>query len=153
MELTDYANMALSIPSANTNIWNLEQDTVGTRLTNARHGLVDNGGAWVSYFGGSFDADNGTINYDQDVNGIMVGVDSKIDGNNAKWIVGAAAGFAKGDMSDRTGQVDQDSQTAYIYSSARFDNNIFVDGNLSYSHFNNDLSRKTWFSVPIFISG
>ncbi|EOL9248443.1 autotransporter outer membrane beta-barrel domain-containing protein, partial [Escherichia coli] len=27
MELTDYANMALSIPSANTNIWNLEQDT------------------------------------------------------------------------------------------------------------------------------
>lgn len=31
MELTDYANMALSIPSANTNIWNLEQDTVGTR--------------------------------------------------------------------------------------------------------------------------
>ncbi|MBE9807331.1 autotransporter outer membrane beta-barrel domain-containing protein, partial [Escherichia coli] len=38
MELTDYANMALSIPSANTNIWNLEQDTVGTRLTNSRHG-------------------------------------------------------------------------------------------------------------------
>ncbi|MCQ5559390.1 autotransporter outer membrane beta-barrel domain-containing protein, partial [Escherichia coli] len=52
MELTDYANMALSIPSANTNIWNLEQDTVGTRLTNSRHGLADNGGAWVSYFGG-----------------------------------------------------------------------------------------------------
>ena len=108
MELTDYANMALSIPSANTNIWNLEQDTVGTRLTN----------------------------------GIMVGVDTKIDGNNAKWIVGAAAGFAKGDMSDRTGQVDQDSQSAYIYSSARFANNVFVDGSLSYSHFNNDLSAN-----------
>ena len=140
MELTDYANMALSIPSANTNIWNLEQDTVGTRLTNARHGLVDNGGAWVSYFGGNFNGDNGTINYDQDVNGIMVGVDTKIDGNNAKWIVGAAAGFAKGDMNDRSGQVDQDSQTAYIYSSAHFANNVFVDGSLSYSHFNNDLS-------------
>ncbi|HGL6379019.1 TPA: autotransporter adhesin EhaB [Citrobacter koseri] len=142
MELTDYANMALSIPSANTNIWNLEQDTVGTRLTNSRHGLADNGGAWVSYFGGSFDGDNGTINYDQDVNGIMVGVDTKIDGNNSKWIVGAAAGFAKGDMSDRTGQVDQDSQSAYIYSSARFANNVFVDGSLSYSHFNNDLSAN-----------
>lgn len=142
MELTDYANMALSIPSANTNIWNLEQDTVGTRLTNARHGLADNGGAWVSYFGGNFNGDNGTINYDQDVNGIMVGVDTKVDGNNAKWIVGAAAGFAKSDLSDRTGQVDQDSQSAYIYSSARFANNIFVDGNLSYSHFNNDLSAN-----------
>lgn len=140
MELTDYANMALSIPSANTNIWNLEQDTVGTRLTNSRHGLADNGGAWVSYFGGNFNGDNGTINYDQDVNGIMVGVDTKIDGNNAKWIVGAAAGFAKGDMNDRSGQVDQDSQTAYIYSSAHFANNVFVDGSLSYSHFTNDLS-------------
>lgn len=140
MELTDYANIALSIPSANTNIWNLEQDTVGTRLTNSRHGLADNGGAWVSYFGGNFNGDNGTINYDQDVNGIMVGVDTKIDGNNAKWIVGAAAGFAKGDMNDRSGQVDQDSQTAYIYSSAHFANNVFVDGSLSYSHFNNDLS-------------
>ncbi|EJM2214608.1 autotransporter adhesin EhaB [Escherichia fergusonii] len=140
MELTDYANMALSIPSANTNIWNLQQDTVGTRLTNARHGLADNGGAWVSYFGGNFNGDNGTINYDQDVNGIMVGVDTKIDGNNAKWIVGAAAGFARGDVSDRSGQVDQDSQSAYIYSSARFANNIFVDGNLSYSHFNSDLT-------------
>ena len=140
MELTDYANMALSIPSANTNIWNLEQDTVGTRLTNSRHGLADNGGAWVSYFGGNFNGDNGTINYDQDVNGIMVGVDTKIDGNNARWIVGAAAGFAKGDMNDRSGQVDQDSQTAYIYSSAHFANNVFVDGSLSYSHFNNDLS-------------
>ncbi|HAU5594110.1 TPA: autotransporter adhesin EhaB [Citrobacter amalonaticus] len=142
MELTDYANMALSIPSANTNTWNLEQDTVGTRLTNSRHGLADNGGAWVSYFGGGFSGDNGTINYDQDVNGIMVGVDTKVDGNNAKWIVGAAAGFAKGDMSDHTGQVDQDSQSAYLYSSARFANEVFVDGNLSYSHFNNDLSAN-----------
>ena len=66
MELTDYANMALSIPSANTNIWNLEQDTVGTRLTNSRHGLADNGGAWVSYFGGNFNGDNGTINLPSD---------------------------------------------------------------------------------------
>lgn len=140
MELTDYANMALSIPSANTNIWNMQQDTLNNRLNTSRHGFEDNGGAWVSYFGGNFNGDNGTINYDQDVNGIMVGVDSKIDGNNAKWIVGAAAAFAKGDMNDRTGQVDQDSQSAYVYSSARFANNVFVDGNLSYSRFNNDLS-------------
>ncbi|MBB1200488.1 autotransporter outer membrane beta-barrel domain-containing protein [Enterobacteriaceae bacterium 89] len=141
-ELTDYANMALSIPSANTNIWNLQQDTLGNRLTNARHGLVDDGGAWISYFGGHFNGDNGTINYDQDVNGIMVGLDTQVDGNYAKWIVGAAASFAKGDMSDRTGQVDQDSQSAYIYSSARWDNNVFLDGNMSYSRFNNDISAN-----------
>lgn len=139
-ELTDYANMALSIPSANTNIWNLQQDTLGARLTNSRHGLADNGGAWVSYFGGSFDGDNDVINYDQDVNGIMVGLDTKIDGNNATWILGGAAAFAKGDMSDHSGQVDQDSQTAMIYSSARFANDVFIDGSMSYSRFDNDLS-------------
>lgn len=139
-ELTDYANMALSIPSANTNIWNLEQDTLGARLTNGRHGLADNGGAWVSYFGGNYNGDNGTIAYDQDASGIMVGVDSLVEGNNAKWTIGAAAGFAKGDISDRTGQVDQDSQSAWLYSSARFENNVFVDGSLSYNRFNNDLS-------------
>ncbi|MDI3360005.1 autotransporter outer membrane beta-barrel domain-containing protein [Lelliottia sp. V89_10] len=139
-ELTDYANMALSIPSANTNIWNLEQDAVGNRLTNSRHGLADKGGAWVSYFGGNFDGDNGVINYDQDVNGVMVGLDTQIDGNNAKWILGGAAGFAKGDLSDHSGQVDQDSQTAMIYSSAYFANNVFVDGSLNYTRFNNDLS-------------
>jgi len=118
----------------------MQQDTLNSRLNTSRHGFDDNGGAWVSYFGGNFNGDNGTINYDQDVNGITVGLDTKVDGNNAKWIVGAAAAFAKGDMSDRTGQVDQDSQSAYIYSSARFANNIFLDGNLSYSRFNNDLS-------------
>ncbi len=56
----------------------------------------------------------------------MVGLDSKIDGNDAKWIVGAAAGFVKGDLSDRSGQVDQDSQTAYLYTSAHFANNFFL---------------------------
>ena len=140
MELTDYANMALSIPSANTNIWNLQQDTLATRLTNSRHGLADNGGAWVSYFGGGLNGDNGVIKYDQDVSGIMVGVDTFVEGNNAKWIVGAAAGFAKGDVTDRSGKVDQDSQSAYVYSSARFANNIFLDGNLNYSRFDNDLT-------------
>lgn len=139
-ELTDYANMALSIPSANTNIWNLQQDTLANRLTNARHGLVDDGGVWVNYFGGNFDGDNGVIHYDQDVSGIMVGLDTQIDGNYAKWIVGGAAGFAKGDISDRSGQVDQDSQSAYLYSSARWANDVFLDGNLSYSRFSNDLS-------------
>ena len=151
MELTDYANMALSIPSANTNVWNLQQDTLATRLTNGRHGLADNGGAWVSYFGGSFNGDNGVINYDQDVSGIMVGVDSLVEGNVAKWTVGAAAGFAKGDVSDRSGKVDQDSQSAYVYSSARFANNVFVDGNLSYSRFSNDLSATM--SNGVYVDG
>ncbi|WP_413498113.1 autotransporter adhesin EhaB [Buttiauxella gaviniae] len=139
--LTDYANMALSIPSANTNTWNLEQDALATRLANGRHTPNgDTGGAWVTYIGGGFSGDNGTLNYDQDVNGIMVGLDKQIDGNSAKWTVGAAAGFAKGSISDNSGNVDQDSQSARIYSSARFQNNIFLDSTLSYSHYSNDLT-------------
>ncbi len=63
-ELTDYANMALSIPSANTNIWNLEQDVLSTRLAQGRHTPGDNGGAWVTYFGGNFNGDTGELSYD-----------------------------------------------------------------------------------------
>ncbi|EMD9275273.1 autotransporter outer membrane beta-barrel domain-containing protein, partial [Cronobacter malonaticus] len=139
-ELTNYANMALSIPSANTNIWNLEQDVLSTRLAQGRHTPGDNGGAWVTYFGGNFNGDTGELSYDQDVNGLMVGLDKLVEGNNAKWMIGAAAGFAKGDMDDRTGSVDQDSQSARLYSSAQFANNVFVDTSLSYSHYSNDLS-------------
>lgn len=139
-ELTDYANMALSIPSANSNIWNLEQDVLSTRLANGRHTAGDQGGAWVAYFGGNFNGSNDVLNYDQDVNGIMVGVDKQIDGNNAKWTVGAAAGFGKGSLDDRSGNVDQDTQSARFYTSARFQNNIFVDTTLSYSHYSNDLT-------------
>jgi outer membrane autotransporter protein len=72
----------------------------------------------------------------------MVGLDTKIDGNYADWTVGAAASFAKGDMSDNSGQVDQDSQSAYIYSAARWSNDVFFDANMSYSRFSNDLSAN-----------
>lgn len=71
---------------------------------------------------------------------MMVGLDKAIDGNYAKWIVGAAAGFAKGDIDQDSGHVDQDSQSARIYASAQFDNNIFIDSSVSYNHFDNDLS-------------
>ncbi|ECE5745378.1 autotransporter outer membrane beta-barrel domain-containing protein [Salmonella enterica subsp. salamae] len=142
--LTDYANIALSIPSANTNIWNLEQDALANRLDNGRQAQngMDTGGAWISYIGGHFNADTDTLSYDQDVSGVMVGLDKSIDGNYAKWIVGAAAGFAKGDIDQDSGHVDQDSQSARIYASAQFDNNVFVDSSLSYNHFDNDLSAS-----------
>lgn len=137
--LTDAANMALSIPSANANIWHMEQDTLERRQTQTRDNAGDTGGAWVSYFGGHVNGDGGEINYDQDINGIMVGVDKVIDGNYANWLVGMSAGFAKGDVSDHSGSVDQDSQSARVYSSAKFDNNVFLDTSLSYSHYSNDL--------------
>lgn len=138
-ELTDAANMALSIPSANANIWHMEQDTLERRQTQTRDSVGDAGGAWVSYFGGHVNADGGAVNYGQDINGVMIGVDKVIDGNYANWLIGMSAGFAKGDINDHSGSVDQDSQSARIYSSAKFDNNIFLDSSLSYAHYSNDL--------------
>ncbi|MBJ8676834.1 autotransporter outer membrane beta-barrel domain-containing protein [Citrobacter freundii] len=142
--LTDYANIALSIPSANTNTWNLEQDALASHLNNGRMNQngQDTGGAWVTYLGGNFQGDTNTLNYDQDVSGIMVGIDKAIQGNNANWIVGAAASVMKGDIDNNTGHVDQDSQSARIYTSTQFSNNVFINSSLSYSHFDNDLSAS-----------
>jgi outer membrane autotransporter protein len=136
--LTDAANIALSIPSANTNIWNLEQDMLANRLSAGRHS-GDAGGVWASYTGGNFNADGSTVSYDQDVNGIMIGVDKMIEGD-AKWMLGMAAGFAKGDVSHKSGSLDQDTQSARVYASAQFDNHVFLDSSLSYSRFSNDLT-------------
>ena len=72
----------------------------------------------------------------------MVGLDKQVQGNYANWLLGAAAGFGKADVKKRSGKVDQDAQSAFLYSSARFANDVFLDGNLSYSHFDNDLSAN-----------
>ncbi|XNM58460.1 hypothetical protein ACLK1S_02325 [Escherichia coli] len=58
--------------------------------------LAHNGSASVGSSVDNFNGDNGTINYDGMLTASWSVLNTKIDGNNAKWIVGAAAGFAKG---------------------------------------------------------
>lgn len=140
--LTDAANIALSVPSANANVWHAEQDTLNARLNATRHTEGDKGGVWANYVGGNFKGDTNTLDYNQDINGIMVGVDKIVEGGNADWLLGMSAGFNKGKIDNRSGQADQDSQSGRIYASTMFKNNVFIDTGLSYSRFSNDLQAN-----------
>lgn len=137
--ITSSANAALSLPSSNAATWHMEQDTLSNRMNNARHTSGgDKGGVWVNYFGGQQNGDNGVVDYDQDVNGIMVGLDNVTEGGGERqWLVGLAASFAKSSLSMDDADADTDSQSARVYSSLDFNNGAFIDTSLSYSHFSN----------------
>lgn len=137
--ITSTANAALSLPSSNAATWHMEQDTLSNRMDSSRHTQGDDkGGVWVNYFGGQQNGDNGVVDYDQDVNGIMVGLDKVTEGGgDRQWLVGMAASFAKSSLSMDNASADTDSQSARVYSSLDFKNGVFIDSSLSYSHFNN----------------
>ena len=137
--ITSTANAALSLPSSNAATWHMEQDTLSNRMDSSRHTQgVDKGGVWVNYFGGQQNGDNGVVDYDQDVNGIMVGLDKVTEGGgDRQWLVGMAASFAKSSLSMDDADADTDSQSARVYSSLDFKNGVFFDTSLSYSHFSN----------------
>ena len=137
--ITSTANAALSLPSSNAATWHMEQDTLENRMNSSRHTQGnDKGGVWVNYFGGQQNGDNGVIDYDQDVNGIMVGLDKVTEGGGERqWLVGMAASFAKSSLSMDDADADTDSQSARVYSSLDFNNGAFFDTSLSYSHFSN----------------
>ena len=142
--ITSSANAALSLPSSNATTWHMEQDTLSNRLDSTRHTQGgDKGGVWVNYFGGHADTNNDVVDYDQDVNGIMVGVDSVTEGgSDREWLVGMAASFAKSSLDMDNASADTDSQSARVYSSLNFKNGAFVDTSLSYSHFNNSIDSS-----------
>ena len=137
--ITSTANAALSLPSSNAATWHMEQDTLSNRMDSSRHTQGnDKGGVWVNYFGGQQNGDNGVVDYDQDVNGIMVGLDTVTEGGgDRQWLVGMAASFAKSSLSMDDADADTDSQSARVYSSLDFKNGVFIDTSLSYSHFSN----------------
>ncbi|MBS0970542.1 autotransporter outer membrane beta-barrel domain-containing protein [Nissabacter archeti] len=139
--LTSSANAALSLPSSNASTWHMEQDTLDNRMDNVRHTAnQDKGGVWVNYFGGNLNTSNDVVDYDQDVNGVMVGLDKVVEGGGEReWLVGMSASFAKSSLSMSDADADSDSQSARVYSSLMFNNGVFVDSSLSYSHFSNDL--------------
>ncbi len=137
--ITSTANAALSLPSSNAATWHMEQDTLNNRMDSSRHTQGDDkGGVWVNYFGGQQNGDNGVVDYDQDINGIMVGLDKVTEGGDERqWLVGMAASFAKSSLSMDNADADTDSQSARVYSSLDFKNGVFFDTSLSYSHFSN----------------
>lgn len=134
-ELSNSASTALSLAAAPRDIAYQQSETLSKRLDASRRS-GDEGGVWASYFGGKSRADlKSGAGYDMDTNGFMLGVDTGFKVDNGSWLAGVAFSSGSSDMTSLNSRADIDSYGAQGYVSRRFDNGIFVDTGVQFSHF------------------
>lgn len=134
--LSNSAATALSMAAAQVNVATMESDSLNQHLNASRH-ANDDGGVWISYFGGkNHNTTAAGAGYKLDTNGVMLGVDNRFDAkDNGSWLGGLAFSTARSDLNVMNSNGDIDSYGAQFYLSRRFDNGIFVDTTGQFNHF------------------
>ncbi|MEZ2603952.1 autotransporter outer membrane beta-barrel domain-containing protein [Kluyvera intermedia] len=135
--------------AAAVNLWYDEEAALNRRMDNERRS--DNSGAsqgnrgvWGSYYGGNHrqQMNEASASFDQDVNGFMVGADTRIDTSAGNWLVGFAAmrGYSDVNMHD-TGSAgaDIDSYGLSLYASYHLNNGLFFDATIKGEHLDNSM--------------
>lgn len=122
--------------------WNVEIDTTMQRMTTSRRDN-DAGGVWASYFGGNSrsGSDNGaTANLN--VNGFSVGSDLRVPVADGSVLGGIALSHGVTDVDNiANGSYGNNHDTTMQgYASWDASNGVFVDGILSYSALDSDLT-------------
>lgn len=137
-ELSNSAATALSMAASQVNVAEQESDALNQHFNASRHAR-DEGGVWVSYFGGKSDnKTNAGAAYDVRTNGVMVGVDNLFDAKGGgSWLGGLAFSSARSDVKVMNSSGDLDSYGAQFYLSRRFENGVFVDTAAQFTHFSN----------------
>lgn len=136
--LSNSAATALSMAAAQVNVASLENDALTQHMNASRHAR-DDGGVWVSYFGGKNDnTTSAGAAYRLETNGVMLGVDNLFEAKQGgNWLAGLAFSSARSDLNVMNSSGDLDSYGAQFYLSRRFDNGIFVDTAAQFNHFSN----------------
>lgn len=142
--LSNSAATALSMAASQVNVASLENEALSQHMKASRHAM-DDGGVWVSYFGGkSKNTTSAGADYSLDTNGVMLGVDNLFDAKNGgSWLAGLAFSSARSDMSVMNSSGDLDSYGAQFYLSRHFDNGLFVDTTAQFDHFSNSGDART----------
>lgn len=137
-KLSNSAATALSMSASQVNVTEQESAALSQHFNASRHAR-DEGGVWVSYFGGKSDnKTNAGAAYDVRTNGVMVGVDNLFDAKGGgSWLGGLAFSSARSDVKVMDSNGDLDSYGAQFYLSRRFENGVFVDTAAQFTHFSN----------------
>ncbi|MGR7464280.1 autotransporter outer membrane beta-barrel domain-containing protein [Klebsiella aerogenes] len=140
---------AVNTRAAAVNLWYDEEAALNRRMDNERRS--DNSGAsqgnrgvWGSYYGGNHrqQMNEASTSFDQDVNGFMVGADTRIDTSGGNWLVGFAAmrGYSDVNMHDiGSAGADIDSYGLSLYASYRLNNGLFFDASVKGEHLDNSM--------------
>ncbi|MEE4406738.1 autotransporter outer membrane beta-barrel domain-containing protein [Enterobacter mori] len=135
--------------AAALNLWYDEEAALNRRMDNERRSdnsgvSPGNRGVWGSYYGGNHrqQMNEASTSFDQDVNGFMVGADTRIDTSSGNWLVGFAAmrGYSGVNMHDiGSAGADIDSYGLSLYASYRLNSGLFFDASVKGEHLDNSM--------------
>ncbi|WP_280175064.1 autotransporter outer membrane beta-barrel domain-containing protein [Escherichia coli] len=127
-----------AIAAAPANVANLQADTLSARQDAVRLSENDKGGVWIQYFGGKQKHTTaGNASYDLDVNGVMLGGDTRFMTEDGSWLAGVAMSSAKGDMTTMQSKGDTEGYSVHAYLSRQYNNGIFIDTTAQFGHYSN----------------
>ncbi|KNA41056.1 outer membrane autotransporter HyxB [Escherichia coli] len=127
-----------AMAAAPANVANLQADTLSARQDAVRLSENDEGGVWIQYFGGKQKHTTaGNASYDLDVNGVMLGGDTRFMTEDGSWLAGVAMSSAKGDMTTMQSKGDTEGYSFHAYLSRQYNNGIFIDTAAQFGHYSN----------------
>ncbi|HIC1790056.1 TPA: outer membrane autotransporter HyxB [Escherichia coli] len=127
-----------AMADAPANVANLQADTLSARQDAVRLSENDKGGVWIQYFGGKQKHTTaGNASYDLDVNGVMLGGDTRFMTEDGSWLAGVAMSSAKGDMTTMQSKGDTEGYSFHAYLSRQYNNGIFIDTAAQFGHYSN----------------
>lgn len=136
-----------AMAAAPANVANLQADTLSARQDAVRLSENDEGGVWIQYFGGKQKHTTaGNASYDLDVNGVMLGGDTRFMTEDGSWLAGVAMSSAKGDMTTMQSKGDTEGYSFHAYLSRQYNNGIFIDTAAQFGHYSNtaDVLPDEW---------
>ncbi|MBJ9181225.1 autotransporter outer membrane beta-barrel domain-containing protein [Citrobacter freundii] len=132
------STMLQSLSAATANMANLQADTLSGRQDEARLSTTDNGGFWARYYGGKQrNTTAGYAAYELDVNGVMLGGDTRINTEDGSWLAGVAFSSAKGNVTSLRGSGESEGYSVHAYLTRQYDNGFFIDFATQLGRYNN----------------
>ncbi|HAI1306443.1 TPA: autotransporter outer membrane beta-barrel domain-containing protein [Escherichia fergusonii] len=135
-----------SMSAAPTVMVKMQNDALTDRQGAVRLSPADDGGIWLSYFGGinrSTTSDNASFKIH--MNGVMLGGDSLFTTDNGNWLAGVAMSAVKGNLNTLNSGGDIKSYGVSAYLSRQYNNGMFVDTSLNFYNFSNSADIRVMY--------
>lgn len=143
-DLNNTAKNSVNLMNINYLLGYIENQTLLQRMGQLRQSGAKDGDVWGRVYGGSLDHfDSRLGGMDMKYAGMQMGVDRRLDGQDGRFYVGAAAGTSKGDVDYSVGTGDVRSYHLGVYGTYMANNGFYVDGIVKYMHMKNEFNTVT----------
>ena len=143
-DLNNTAKNSVNLLNINYLLGYVENQTLLQRMGQLRQSNAKDGDVWGRVYGGSLDHfDSRLGGMDMKYAGMQMGVDRRLDGQDGRFYVGAAAGTSKGDVDYSVGTGDVRSYHLGVYGTYMANNGFYVDGIVKYMHMKNEFNTVT----------